>query len=199
MSCGFRDAHLPASRPTTSELADAREARRYFGRFLAEMDQRMSYFAALVADFGCHLDLTRHSLRCLEAFMNDHVGSRAITERENDESFGHLPRRLRLTLRLAAGGQTLDEISDSICIDAGYFFGETLRAAYPQLAWTLWKRKTVERHHPVLIGPRQEIPLEPVGIMRTVALRQVDGRGDTSIQALFDTWARLSAERTDQG
>jgi hypothetical protein len=89
----------------------------------------------------------------------------------------------------------LTEKTLSLCVDVGIYLAEVLRGAHPELKWSLWTRRTVDYHRPVLVGFQGQVPMDPIRIAINVALGMVRGeRQPTRLRELFDVWSKKVAQ-----
>lgn len=173
-----------------------KEAREYFARFMREIDARLDTLQTAITDsgYGCLLDFTRGSLECIGRFLKDHVRTRLLRPDERTaqrEALAHeIPTEAVDAVLGIAGGWTLDEVTTSLCVDVGMYFGEVMRRTHPALEWSLWSRRTIELNKPVLTGFVRGVPLDPEGIIEVFAMGLAEGtHNESRLTELFDIWS----------
>jgi hypothetical protein len=139
-------------------------------------------------------DHTRASVEALGAWLSHQVETRPRTAEEIDRIKG------RAAFDFDASMEELTNGTFSLAMDAGMYFGETLRRHYPRLEWDqpLKDKKFADFGQMVLLGFGRAT-LNPVRIVVTFCYGIAHGKQTAKrFDEVYGYWSRLAGEGKEQ-
>lgn len=151
-------------------------ARENYAHFMQDMPDRLAQLRiAMNATGGADivLDYSDASLADVGGWFTHRVALRTLTSEEKSRGLVGMPEWF-IPLQ---SDTDLTELSYSLSVDFGIYFGECMRHAHPQLRWELLKRpkSNVDINQPVLVPFRATMHLNPIRVALVLARKAIEG------------------------
>ncbi len=158
-------------------------AKEFFREFL---DTQSKIMPLVLDDLRSEGVVTRPLAAALELYFSEFIEVTRPTYVPWDDS---IPDWIKSRPAHSKGKEVYSEDAKMAYLRIGYFFGESLREALPQLRWTLGDKRTAYATSPVLAGFKHGVECNAV-IVCSVAMGRIhDGRaGLSEFTRLFDQW-----------
>jgi hypothetical protein len=177
--------------PFPSALRDIskKELRDFFEWFQEWKPARISQLREFVnapGDGGEFVDFSPESLVRLDSWYPRQVRMRPRFQEEVEEI------RKRLVFPVEIPDEELTDVTLSVAIDVGIYFGEVVVANIPGTAWSqlVGSKRNADYGAPVILGFGKAV-LNPLAMCRTLAYGISRGKS-SRLRELFDVWAGMA-------
>lgn len=171
-----------------------REVKNFGVELMQIMDKRLDYLEKLwFEECGAgagKLDFSRDSVAALSGWFFEKVEARKRSEAEKSEIRSRMGNS-RIGSVVAVPDFELTDLTLSLCLDIGFYFGRSLQFLFPNLRWEqdLSSKRSIN-YGWLVLSPFVGAPLNPVRICRNFAYGVIDKnqRPDRLLE-LFDIWS----------
>jgi hypothetical protein len=175
------------------------EARAYYAWLMAQIPDRIATLERAVRssprspDEHWTANQLPESFDSLGSWLADHITTEPIAaefNRRRSEQLENIAPQYRAMFETP--NSVLTDVTFSLIIDVGLYFGEALRSCSSQLAWQLWTKhkQDVDYQQSVIVGFERGTHCNPKRLVHTFALGVVDKTTPASrLRELFANWA----------
>jgi hypothetical protein len=167
-----------------------KELRAYNAWFHEVTPERIGVLGAIVGETPGYEDWqpdgSPDSLEALGEWFRDQAGTRALTPEEVEAIRGELEFTDEESAR------ELDARTISLALDIAMYVSQVFVKNHPSLKWhqDLRSKSSIDYGQPLLIGFADKVPLNPVGVVLTIAYSFADkSRPGGELRELYDIWS----------